>query len=322
MSITARPAARRAARHRRRAGEAGGITQHIGAYMVTQKDGSQITFLDTPGHEAFSQMRARGADVTDIVVIVVAGDDGIRPQTIEAINHTKAANKPMIVAINKMDKPGSNPQRVREALLQYDVQVESMGGDVQDVEVSATAKTGPGRADREDPAPGRSHGADRQPRSRGRRRRDRGAARQGPWAGRDRSGPSRHAQDRRHLRRRAGERQGPCPGRRQGQAGEERRSFGSGRDTRHFGRARCGRSAHRGRERGACPRGRSLSCQRDPAEAHHHRTRLARVDVLGAARQAGSAIPAGHQGGCAGIGRGDHRIAPEDRQPTIFRCAS
>jgi translation initiation factor IF-2 len=123
-------------------GEAGGITQHIGAYMVTQKDGSQITFLDTPGHEAFSQMRARGADVTDIVVIVVAGDDGIRPQTIEAINHTKAANKPMIVAINKMDKPGSNPQRVREALLQYDVQVESMGGDVQEVQVSATAKTG------------------------------------------------------------------------------------------------------------------------------------------------------------------------------------
>jgi len=124
------------------AGEAGGITQHIGAYMVTQKDGSKITFLDTPGHEAFSEMRARGADVTDIVVIVVAGDDGIRPQSIEAINHTKAAGKPMIVAINKMDKPGSNAQRVREALLQYDVQVESMGGDVQEVEVSATAKTG------------------------------------------------------------------------------------------------------------------------------------------------------------------------------------
>ena len=123
-------------------GEAGGITQHIGAYMVTQKDGSQITFLDTPGHEAFSEMRARGADVTDIVVIVVAGDDGIRPQTIEAINHTKAAGKPMIVAINKMDKPGSNAQRVREALLQYDVQVESMGGETQEVEVSATAKTG------------------------------------------------------------------------------------------------------------------------------------------------------------------------------------
>ena len=123
-------------------GEAGGITQHIGAYQVTVADGSKITFLDTPGHEAFSEMRARGANVTDIVVIVVAGDDGMRPQTIEAINHTKAAGVPMIVAINKMDKPGSNAQKVREALLQYDVQVESMGGDVQEVEVSALKKTG------------------------------------------------------------------------------------------------------------------------------------------------------------------------------------
>ena len=123
-------------------GEAGGITQHIGAYQVQLKSGEKITFLDTPGHEAFSEMRARGADVTDIVIIVVAGDDAIRPQTIEAINHTKAANKPMIVAINKMDKPGSNAQRVREQLLQYDVQVESMGGDVQEVEVSALKKTG------------------------------------------------------------------------------------------------------------------------------------------------------------------------------------
>ncbi|WP_156679180.1 translation initiation factor IF-2 [Sphingomonas profundi] len=123
-------------------GEAGGITQHIGAYQVTVADGSRITFLDTPGHEAFSEMRARGANVTDIVVIVVAGDDGMRPQTIEAISHTKAAGVPMIVAINKMDKPGSNAQKVREALLQYDVQVESMGGDVQEVEVSALKKTG------------------------------------------------------------------------------------------------------------------------------------------------------------------------------------
>ncbi|WP_245896937.1 translation initiation factor IF-2, partial [Sphingomonas fennica] len=123
-------------------GEAGGITQHIGAYQVTVKDGSKITFLDTPGHEAFSEMRARGANITDIVVIVVAADDGIRPQSIEAINHTKAAGVPMIIAINKVDKPGGNPQRVREALLQYDVQVESMGGDVQEVEVSALKRTG------------------------------------------------------------------------------------------------------------------------------------------------------------------------------------
>jgi translation initiation factor IF-2 len=123
-------------------GEAGGITQHIGAYQVQVKSGDRITFLDTPGHEAFSDMRARGANITDIVVVVVAADDGIRPQTIEAINHTKAAGVPMIVAINKVDKPGGNPQKVREALLQYDVQVEQMGGDVQDVEVSALAKTG------------------------------------------------------------------------------------------------------------------------------------------------------------------------------------
>jgi translation initiation factor IF-2 len=123
-------------------GEAGGITQHIGAYQVTVKSGEKITFLDTPGHEAFSQMRARGANITDIVVLVVAGDDGLRPQTIEAIAHVKAAGVPMIVAINKMDKPGSNAQRIRETLLQHDVQVEDMGGDVQDVEVSATAKTG------------------------------------------------------------------------------------------------------------------------------------------------------------------------------------
>ncbi|HEV7233325.1 MAG TPA: translation initiation factor IF-2 N-terminal domain-containing protein, partial [Sphingorhabdus sp.] len=124
------------------AGEAGGITQHIGAYQVKAKDGSVITFLDTPGHEAFTQMRQRGASVTDIVILVVAADDGLMPQTIEAIKHAKAANVPMIIAINKIDKDGANPQKVRERLLEHEVIVEKMGGDVQDVEVSALKKTG------------------------------------------------------------------------------------------------------------------------------------------------------------------------------------
>nr|2LKC_A Chain A, Translation initiation factor IF-2 [Geobacillus stearothermophilus]2LKD_A Chain A, Translation initiation factor IF-2 [Geobacillus stearothermophilus] len=121
--------------------EAGGITQHIGAYQVTVND-KKITFLDTPGHEAFTTMRARGAQVTDIVILVVAADDGVMPQTVEAINHAKAANVPIIVAINKMDKPEANPDRVMQELMEYNLVPEEWGGDTIFCKLSAKTKEG------------------------------------------------------------------------------------------------------------------------------------------------------------------------------------
>ena len=142
MSITGKPRLLDAIRQTKVAeGEAGGITQHIGAYTVSVR-GKQVTFLDTPGHEAFTAMRARGAKVTDIVILVVAADDGVMPQTIEAIHHAKAAGVPLIVAMNKIDKPTANPDRVKNALSEHGLISEAWGGDTIMVEVSAKQKTG------------------------------------------------------------------------------------------------------------------------------------------------------------------------------------
>ena len=170
-------------------GEAGGITQHIGAYQV-EKNGHKITFIDTPGHEAFTAMRARGAQVTDIAVLVVAADDGVMPQTIEAINHAKAAGVPIIVAINKIDKRERRPaEGSRRAAAPRGRVVESMGGEVLDVEVSATKGTNLDKLleaillQAEAARPQGQSGPHR------RGRRDRGAAREGPRPGGDRAGP-------------------------------------------------------------------------------------------------------------------------------------
>src|SRR5215212_10217871 len=124
------------------AGEAGGITQHIGAYEVTLKDGRQITFLDTPGHEAFTAMRARGAKLTDIAIIVIAADDSVMPQTREAISHAQAAGVPMVFAINKIDKPGANTDKIKEQLSQMNILVEDWGGKFQSQELSAKSGLG------------------------------------------------------------------------------------------------------------------------------------------------------------------------------------
>ncbi|MDP6388236.1 MAG: GTP-binding protein, partial [Candidatus Pacebacteria bacterium] len=120
--------------------EAGGITQHIGAYQINKND-KKITFIDTPGHEAFSNMRARGSKTTDIIILVVAADDGLKPQTIESISHAKAAKVPVILAINKIDLPAADPDKIRNELLKYEIIVEKLSGDVLDVEISALKKT-------------------------------------------------------------------------------------------------------------------------------------------------------------------------------------
>ena len=250
-------------------GEAGGITQHIGAYQVTSPEsGKKITFIDTPGHAAFTAMRARGAKVTDIVILVVAADDGVMPQTIEAINHAKAAKVPMIVAINKIDKPDAKPERVRTELLQHEVQVESLGGDVVDVEVSAKNKTNLDKLLEMIALQAELLDLKTNVGASGRRHRDRSQARSRPRSGRHRAGAARHAAGRRHRRGRR--RNGPRPRAdlRPGRDHRRGRTVGAGRGARLQRPAGSRRSSRRGRERSPRPPGHELP---RPSEARERR---------------------------------------------------
>ena len=303
------------------AGEAGGITQHIGAYQVSLPDKSKITFLDTPGHEAFTAMRARGAKVTDIVILVVAADDGLMPQTIEAINHTKAAGVPMIVAINKIDKPEAKPQKVREDLLQHEIIVEDFGGDVQDVEVSAKKKTNLDKLLEAIQLQAEILDLKANP--------DRAAEGTVIEAKLDKGrGPLATVLVQRGTLRVgdvfvAGASSGKVraliddQGRQVKEAGPSFPVEVLGLSAVPSGR----RPVHGRRERGPRPRGRVLSPGRARPEAHDLRAgqprehvRQPRVDDQG--------TPAGHQGRRAGLGRGDRPCARTACRPTRSRCAS
>ena len=215
-------------------GEAGGITQHIGAYTVTVH-GKQVTFLDTPGHEAFTAMRARGAKVTDIVILVVAADDGVMPQTVEAIHHAKAAGVPLIVAMNKIDKPGANPDRVRNALSEHGLISEAWGGDTIMVEVSAKQKTGLDQLLEMILLQAEVLELKADPHQTRQGRRCRSQARTGAWTSGHRPGAKRYPARGRRIRRRSLQRQSACADQPHGVQGPTGRAVRSSRGDRLAG---------------------------------------------------------------------------------------
>src|SRR6184192_883456 len=297
-------------------GEAGGITQHIGAYQVASPEsGKKITFIDTPGHAAFTAMRARGAKVTDIVILVVAADDGVMPQTVEAIHHAKAAKVPMIVAINKIDKPDARPERVRTELLQHEVQVESLGGDVVDVEVSAKNKTNLDKllemialqaelldlkTNAARPAEGTVIEA----------KLDRG---RGPV---DRAGAARNAARRRHRGGRRRDGPGPRADLRSRRNHRGSRTFRAGRGARLQRAAGGRRPPRRGRKRSPRPPSDELPRSpeaRERRSQHFRHARLARADDVAAENLGPQGFPADRQGGRAGLAGSDLGILGKTR---------